>query len=209
MKVRPYIRVRFANGNRQFADPVYTANGKIKPFYTVVNGSPEHHPEGVYYLWYLQQGKRVWEHVGTDAPSAMTAQLKRERILAAQAAGVEIPDAETAKPNGRDLNEAIAEYLDEVKNGRSHKTHLAYSVTLREFARACNSTTMEELNRNDVFTYIGSLRDRGITPRTIANRATFLKTFFLHYGLVWPMLKTDQVKYTEKPCLSQKLHRQV
>ena len=199
MKVRLYLRVRFADGNRQFADPVYAANGKLKPFYAVVNGIAEHHPAGVYYIRYLQNGKRVWENVGTDASSAMTARLKRERILDARAAGVEIPDEKEAKKrNRRELNEAIAEYLGEVKNGKSNKTSLAYGLALREFALVCKSTTLEELKRTDVLAYIGVLRERGIAPRTIANRVTFVKTFFLHYGLTWPMLKTDRVRYTEK-----------
>ena len=40
MKVRPYIHVRLADGNRQFVDPVYAANGKLKPFYAVIDGTP-------------------------------------------------------------------------------------------------------------------------------------------------------------------------
>jgi len=70
MKVRLYLRVRLADGNRKYTDPLYAANGRVKPFYALVNGNAEHHPEGVYYLRYLEQGKRVWEHVGADAPWA-------------------------------------------------------------------------------------------------------------------------------------------
>jgi hypothetical protein len=61
MKIRLYLRVRLANGNRQFIDPVYAANGRLKPFYAVVDGNAEHHPEGVYYLRHLKHGKRAWE----------------------------------------------------------------------------------------------------------------------------------------------------
>ena len=61
MKVRLYLRVRLANGNRQFIDPVYAANGRLKPFYAVVDGNAEHHLEGVYYSCYLKHGKRAWE----------------------------------------------------------------------------------------------------------------------------------------------------
>jgi transposase InsO family protein len=43
-------------------------------------------------------GKRAWENVGTDAPSAMTARLKRERILAAPAAAVEVLEEEVENP---------------------------------------------------------------------------------------------------------------
>jgi integrase/recombinase XerD len=50
VKVHLYIRVRLSDGNRQYVDPVYAANGKLKPLYAVVDGKPEHHPEGVYHL---------------------------------------------------------------------------------------------------------------------------------------------------------------
>jgi integrase/recombinase XerD len=35
-------------------------------------------------------------------------------------------------------------------------------------------------------------------PRTIANRSNFLKIFFLHKKIAWPLAKTDRVSYTEK-----------
>lgn len=196
MKVHLYIRVRLSNGTRQYVDPVYAANGKLKPLYALVAGNREHHPEGVYHLRYLLNGKRIWESVGSDAPSAQTARLKKERTLGAKEVGV--PVVEDESKQGRDLTEAVVEYLGEVKNGKSHKTHLAYGIALREFCAVSKSQTLAFLNRQDVLAYTGALRDRGITPRTIANRLSFLKTFFFHFELAWPMLKTDRVKYTEK-----------
>jgi len=62
MKVRLYLRVRLPNGNRQCVDPVYAANGKLKPLCAFVDGKQEHHREGVYHLRYLKAGKRVWEN---------------------------------------------------------------------------------------------------------------------------------------------------
>ncbi len=48
------IRVRLSNGSRAYVDPVSSFNGKLKPLYAVVNGKPEHHPEGVYNLRYVK-----------------------------------------------------------------------------------------------------------------------------------------------------------
>jgi integrase/recombinase XerD len=64
--VRLKIRVRLADGSRPFLNPVFSANGKLKPLFAVVNGNLEHHPEGVYHLRYLKEEKRVWESVGSD-----------------------------------------------------------------------------------------------------------------------------------------------
>jgi hypothetical protein len=48
--VRLKIRVRLSNGCRSYVDPIFSSNGKLKPLYAVVNGKPEHHPEGVYII---------------------------------------------------------------------------------------------------------------------------------------------------------------
>jgi site-specific recombinase XerD len=54
------------------------------------------------------------------------------------------------------------------------------------------------LTRRDVLAYKDCLKEANLTPRTIANRLAFLKTFFRHFDLKWPQPKTDRVKYTEK-----------
>jgi integrase/recombinase XerD len=90
MKVRIKIRVRLSDGTYPFLDPVLSANGKVKPFYAVVDGKPEHHPEGAYFLRYAKNGKRVWERVGNDAQLALTAKQKLEKTLEAKAVGVQV-----------------------------------------------------------------------------------------------------------------------
>ncbi len=42
------------------------------------------------------------------------------------------------------------------------------------------------------------LRDDNLTPRTIADRLSFLKTLFRHFEVTWPLMKTDRAKFTEK-----------
>jgi hypothetical protein len=44
--VRLRIRVRLPDGSRPYLDPVTSSNRKLKPLYAVVDGEPEHHPEG-------------------------------------------------------------------------------------------------------------------------------------------------------------------
>jgi integrase/recombinase XerD len=77
--VRLKIRVRLSDGSRPFLDPVLSTNGKLKPLYAVVSGKPEHHPEGVYFLRYLKDGKRLWETVGADPTFALDEKRRREK----------------------------------------------------------------------------------------------------------------------------------
>lgn len=197
MKVRLYIRIRLTNGARPYANPVYSANKKLKPFYALVAGKPEHHPEGVYNLRYRKNGKLVWESVGTDPQTAATKRSKQELLLATQEAGIEVVN-ETSEPEGQPLAEAVAEYLAEVKAAKAKKTYTAYSHTIQGFAKTCKKATIEAVDRKDILAYRDSLKEKGNVPRTISNRFMYLKTFVLHFGLPWPLLKTDRVRYTEK-----------
>src|SRR5271165_279491 len=56
----------------------------------------------------------------------------------------------------------------------------------------------EQIDRRDVLNYLAHLKQSGNVPRTVSNYADFLKIFFNHHTLTWPLKKTDQVKYTEK-----------
>jgi len=98
----PSIPVRLSGGSPQYVDPVYAANGKLKPLYAVVDRKPEHHSEGVHYLRYLENGNRVWESVGSDAPSALTARLQKEQTIGAKEAGAN--DSESLIPDRHGQN---------------------------------------------------------------------------------------------------------
>jgi hypothetical protein len=50
-----YIRIT-KNGKSSFCKPVYQSKGRLKPQYAMVNGEPEHHKEGVYYVRFGTDG---------------------------------------------------------------------------------------------------------------------------------------------------------
>jgi integrase/recombinase XerD len=88
--------------------------------------------------------------------------------------------------------------LGEVKDAKAKKTLLAYTQALNLFAGAVKRESLEEIDRKDVLAFIRAMREEKQSPRTIANRVSYLKTFFHHFGQKLPLLKTDKVKYTEK-----------
>ena len=56
-----------------------------------VDGQPEYHPEGIYYLRYYDGDQnKIWERVGKDSDAAIAAQFRREQSLRAKAAGLQI-----------------------------------------------------------------------------------------------------------------------
>lgn len=72
-KEKFYIRIRRQDGKDAFVDPVWNRNRTLRGGYAQVDGALSHDPEGIYYLRYLRQGKRVWESVGVDADLATLA----------------------------------------------------------------------------------------------------------------------------------------
>jgi hypothetical protein len=124
--VRLKIRVRLSNGSRAYVDPAFSPNGKLKPLYAVINGKPEHHPEGIYNLRYVKGDKRVWHAVGTDAQLALTAKLRVEHKLQSASLGLTETDA-VKTPDKTDLTKAITEYLSDTAKAKSKRTLYAYT----------------------------------------------------------------------------------
>jgi integrase/recombinase XerD len=56
-------RVLTAKGPR-YCPVAFSANGRVKPDVVIIDGKPEHHPEGSYYLEWREGSKRVRLSVG-------------------------------------------------------------------------------------------------------------------------------------------------
>lgn len=123
------------DSKRRFAEPVYSANGKLKAFWCRISGNEERHPEGVYYL--RVKGKK-WVNVGKDAEFARTKQLQVSAALSANEVGVEMVDPDltsAALVSGTPLVTAVKNYLENVKKLKSHKTWCAYRRANELFAQ--------------------------------------------------------------------------
>jgi hypothetical protein len=73
-------RIRTGTGLR-YCPVVLSANGRIKPDAVLVNGKPERHPEGAYYIEWHGDGKRIRLSVGKDAADASAMRLRKETEL--------------------------------------------------------------------------------------------------------------------------------
>ena len=82
-------RVQTENGLR-YCPVVESANGRVKPDQVLVNGRPEKHPEGAYYLEWREKGRRVRLSVGKDAQDASARRQRKEAELHAVNNGVSV-----------------------------------------------------------------------------------------------------------------------
>jgi hypothetical protein len=165
-------------GKRPFVKPVYAANGRIRPLYGVVDGVPQHRPEGTYYLRWADGGRRVWEPVGVDPYAALAAKLRREHILQSKSMGIAVVEQDNA--NRTTLAAAVQNYLVRIHLHNGYRSQNEYDLMLPQFAEICGKTHLDEITGEDLLHFMVRLRETGLADRTIANRVgrvlSFLKT---------------------------------
>jgi hypothetical protein len=95
--------------------------GNSRTGLVIVNGQPERHPEGAYYLEWRENGRRVRLSVGKDAADASARRQRKEAELNATNNGVAVVP-ENGDNGHRSLAAAVAEFLDETKLTKKPKT---------------------------------------------------------------------------------------
>jgi hypothetical protein len=152
-QVRLYIRIRRSDGRHTFEDLVSNRNRTLRVHYAVVQGRPEHHPEGRFYLRYLHNKKRIWQSVGSNGDVALVALLNTQHDLESASLGriaaapPFAPPAEDPRlATGRMLEEARQEYLAEVRQFRAPKTIAACENILTRFISRFPARCVEDIS---------------------------------------------------------------
>lgn len=202
-KVRIYIRIRRSEGTDAFVGPAWNRNRTLRAGYALIDGLPEYHVEGVYYLRFLRDGKRVWQAVGSDADAAIVALRHTEHDLqsivlgraptaAAVAASIEHPQLAVS------LDGAIQEYLEEVRRFRSPKTISACEHMLGSFSSRLPGKLIKDVTRRDLLEHMSALKEGGAGDRTISNHISRINTLLKANGVINLLGATDKPKYDEK-----------
>jgi integrase/recombinase XerD len=212
-KVRLYIRVRLSDGRDAFLDPVWARNRTLRAGYALNEGQHEHHAEGVYYLRYLRNGKRVWQSVGQDPDVAITALRNTEHDLRSIALGRSTP---TPVPSSRasvspdrtapsqeaqasvSLKEATEFYLEEIRRFRSAKTIAACEHMLNLFESRFPGKAIKDITREDLLEHMSFLSAKGLGDRTIHNHIMRIGTLLKAQGIVGLLRVADKPRYDEK-----------
>lgn len=203
-KVRLYIRVRLRDGRSIYTDPVWNRNRTLREGYAAVDGSPEHHPEGIYYLRYLREGKRRWQAVGANADAAVVALHNTEHNLQAVQLGHTPTALTTASAKAEDafssctLADAIEAYLAEVRRFRAPKTIAACERILHVFGSRHPAMRIKDMTRKTLLDHMFFLKSEGLADRTIHNHIMRIGTLLKANGIVGLLAAADKPKYDEK-----------
>ena len=91
-----YVKLRGAASEKwRFCPVVRTGNGRIRPDYVLIDGRPELHQEGAYYIEWYRDGRRYRESVGKNPSEAFAAAERKAQVLRNQALGIEIVGSAT------------------------------------------------------------------------------------------------------------------
>jgi integrase len=189
-------RVQTPQGMRYCA-VVLSANGRVKPDVVLVNGKPERHTEGAYYLEWREGSKRVRLSVGKDAQDADARRLRKEAELNAVNNGVAV-----VPENGnctRSLAATVAEYLDETKLSKKPKTLAAYRTALAYFTESCHKLNVTDIERKDMLRFAAFLRDeKEQSPRSAYNKFENVMTFLKSQAIRGIVGKNDWPRFVEE-----------
>ncbi|MGA7926680.1 MAG: site-specific integrase [Candidatus Sulfotelmatobacter sp.] len=161
----------------------------------LVNGKPQRHSEGAYYIEWHDHGKRIRLSVGKDAADASAMRLRKETEL--NNGDATVPES---GPNGqRSLAAAVAEYLEETTLTKKPKTLAAYTTALRYFLESCHKLHLEDIDRMDLLKFSAFLRDeKEQAPRSVYNKFENVMTFLKATGIRGLVGKNDWPRYVEE-----------
>ena len=182
----------------KFYPVVIGKNGRIRPEYAMVDSEPTHFPVGHYELRFYAGRKLRYENVGKNAADALAARDAKEKLLAAKTAaneaGVQLPET----PGRVYLRRAAGLYVEQRKDKRKLEAARYAELVTGEFIADCGKTFLDEVTKDDVTAYEKSLRKRGQSERTIANKHQRLRSFFRFAGVDVDVLMPEKPVYEKK-----------
>jgi integrase len=189
-------RVQTGKGMR-YCPVVLSPNGRVKPDLVIVNGRPERHPEGAYYLEWRENGRRIRLSVGKDPQDAAARRQRKEAELNALNNGVSVlTEAGNGDPS---VAAAVARFLEETELTKKPKTLAAYTTALNYFTESCPKLYLQDIERADLLKFCAFLRDKKKqAPRSVYNKFENVMTFLKANGIRGLAGKNDWPRYTEE-----------
>lgn len=145
-----YLRFRQPDGKQSpYCPALYDNKSRIRPFWCLVRGTEEHHPEASYYRRWKRDGKWSWESL-TDANTAWCKATAGPILIPAadKPATTETKSDSIAKDSYR-LVEEVGEYLSNVAK-LAPKTYKAYKRTLELFQQSCKKVYVHQIGKQDL-----------------------------------------------------------
>lgn len=200
-KVGLYIRVCVAQGRSVFSNPVWNKNRSLRAGYAEVD--EKYHPEGLYYLRFLRNGKRVWEAVGREPDAVIVALRKKQNDLQSASLGGPVVTLQKSSPELRpptriSLEDAIKAYLKDFERFRAPGTLAGAKPILTLFGQRFEGRFIDDITKKDLLDHMDALRAKGLANRTIFNHVIRIGALLRSHGVVGLLGPSDKPRYEEK-----------
>jgi integrase len=136
--------------------PSIGRNHKLKP------------EDGVYYIRYREGKKLIWRKC-SSAADATVARERQVTYLKAVAHGMALHQTE-AGTRPVMMSDVLGLYLEEYRLSHRKESHALMQQTLEEFHAWNRKNIMSHISRVDLLRYRAWLIDKGLSPRTAANK---------------------------------------
>jgi len=191
VNILKYVKV----ANKWRFAPAQLVDNKLKFDCVLIDGQPERHPEGTYYIEWYEAGRRRRQSVKDSAE--ILEQARRKVVeLDAEKAGLQIADNENEKRVR--LSDAVDAYLKEMEPPqREVTTYSAYKLHLQLFVANCTKTYVQDVTREDLLAFIRKVYELGCGSRTARNRVTTVVQLLKANGIQGLLRKRDWPKFVD------------
>ena len=177
------IRFRTPNGTWKRGTAPRGANGRIKPGFAKIGGKAQFVDQYQYQVRFYEQRKLRYETVGTNAADAED----RRRVIEAQYSAKAVAESaglkvEPIDPKEQTLAQTAQAYIRDAKGRQANEAAFQAESVTGEFLRLIKKSHIDQIKREDILRFHDSLRKRGLSDRTIANKHARLKSWLRFAG---------------------------
>ena len=150
----------------RYCRPLVGRNRKIRPGWALVKSVEQHFPEAFYYIYYSENGKRIWKKISQNPQEAVRAAEFQESYMRALSAGVPIKAEATPVM----VSYTLEQFLEEYKLTNRIESYNLMRQTLLEFNAWCRKNIVNRITRVDLLKYRAWLIEKGLSERTAGNK---------------------------------------
>lgn len=194
------VRFKDADGKWRRMPAARGGNGRVKPGYALVDGKALAVRGGAYELRHIVNRQPTYTPAGKRAAEADAKRARLERTSAAIEAAKGTDVRVIGMPGRKTLKDTAAAYINDAQNRNANEAAEQARLVNTEFIelmRKRRKAYIDEIDRDDVFSFHEALRKRGCGDRTISNKHTRLASW-LRFGGIDKAILPPVPKYEDK-----------
>jgi integrase len=194
------IRYKDADGKWRRKPAARGANGRIKPGHVLLEGKAVAVKNGTYELRHIVGRQPAYIPAGNRAAEADAKRARLERTSAAIEAAKGTDVQVLPKPGRKTLKDTAAAYISDAEGRNTNEAAEQARLVTAEFIdlmRKKKKAYIDEIDRDDIFSFHTAIRKRGCGDRTVANKHTRL-TSWLRFAGIDKSILPPVPRYEEK-----------